>query len=157
MTLRCWKKAMGQPVHQTCYLLNKRWTTYRKKWMTRNKAAASLSRAYIQEANFDSFNKIYKMIGGYDVEAQVRARERDRVVARSVLTKISKEERNEKRRLKHIKERVSKTKSDAFPELMRFMMQNEVRRREKAELAKSKAKGRATSKAYSCKCGTLGS
>jgi hypothetical protein len=106
------------------------------------------------EENFNRLSRIYKMIGGYDVEAQLRNREQERHRARKVLQSVNRDKKNEKRRLKRIKERVSNIKSDALPELMHFMIQIEVKRREKAELAKSKAQGRATSKASSSKCAT---
>jgi hypothetical protein len=100
--------------------------------------------AEIIEEKFNQFSKMYKMIGGYDVEAQLVMRERDRQQARKVLQKISKDKRNEKRRLKRIKERVNKIKDDALPELMHFMMQNEVKRRDKAAIAKIMAKSKAS-------------
>jgi hypothetical protein len=107
--------------------------------------------AEIIEEKFNQFSKMYKMIGGYDVEAQLVMRERERLQARKVLQKISKDKRNEKRRLNRIKERVNKIKNDALPELMHFMMQNEVRRRDKAAIAKCVAKSQSASKASSSK------
>ncbi len=58
------------------------------------------------EDSFLKISKIYKMIGGYDVEAQLQMREGQRLEARKVLQKISKDKRNEKKRLNRIKERV---------------------------------------------------
>ncbi len=58
------------------------------------------------EESFHKFSKIYKMIGGYDVEAQLQMREGQRPEARKALQKISKGKRNEKKRLGRIKERV---------------------------------------------------
>ena len=107
--------------------------------------------AEIIEEKFNQFSKMYKMIGGYDVEAQLVMREQERQHARKVLQQISKDKRNEKRRLKRIKERVNKIKNDALPELMHFMMHNEVKRRDKAALAKCVAKRKPTSKASSSK------
>ncbi len=108
--------------------------------------------AEIIEEKFNQFSKMYKMIGGYDVEAQLVMRERERQHARKVLQKISKDKRNEKRRLSRIKERVNKIKNDALPELMHFMMQNELKRRDKEAVAKIMAKRKATSK-QSCSKG----
>jgi hypothetical protein len=107
--------------------------------------------AEIIEEKFNQFSKMYKMIGGYDVEAQLVMRERERLQARKVLQKISKDKRNEKRRLNRIKERVNKIKNDALPELMHFMMQSEVKRRGKAAIAKCVAKSQSASKASSSK------
>ncbi len=103
------------------------------------------------EECFNKFSKIYKAIGGYDVEAQLVMRERERLQARKVLQKISKDKRNEKRRLNRIKERVNKIKNDALPELMHFMMQNEVKRRGKAAIATCVAKSQSASKPSSSK------
>jgi hypothetical protein len=113
----------------------------------------ALTGADVVEESFNKFSKIYKMIGGYDVEAQLQMRERERLHARKVLQKISKDKKNEKRRLNRIKERVNKIKNDALPELMHFMMQNEVRRRGKAAIAKCKATSQSSSKASSSKSG----
>ena len=107
--------------------------------------------AQIIEEQINQFSKMYQMIGGYDVEAQLVMRERERLQARKVLQKISKDKRNEKRRLNRIKERVNKIKNDALPELMHFMMQNEVKRRDKAAIAKCVAKSQSASKASSSK------
>jgi hypothetical protein len=49
--------------------------------------------AEIIEEQFNQFSKMYKMIGGYDVEAQLVSRERERQHARKVLQKISKDKR----------------------------------------------------------------
>jgi hypothetical protein len=108
--------------------------------------------AEISEEKLNQLNTMYKMIGGYDVEAQLVKREQERQHARKLLQQISKDKRNEKRRLKRIKERVNKIKNDALPELMHFMMHNEVKRRDKAALAKCVAKRKPTSKA-SCSKG----
>ncbi len=107
--------------------------------------------AEIIEQKFNQFSQMYKLIGGYDVEAKLVMRERERQHARKALQKISKDKKNEKRRLNRIKERVNKIKNDALPELMHFMMQNEVKRRDKAAIAKCVAKSQATSKASSSK------
>ena len=53
--------------------------------------------------------------------------------------------------MNRIKEKGSKLKNDALPELMHFMMQSEVKRRDKAAIAKCVAKSQATSKASSSK------
>ncbi len=66
---------------------------------------------------------------------------------------ISKDKKNEKRRSNRNKERMNEIRNDALPELMHFMTQNEVKRRDKAAIAKCKAKSHATSKASSSKCG----
>ena len=65
----------------------------------------------VVEESFHKLSKIYKMIGGYDVEAQLQIRESERLHARKVLQHISKDKKNEKRRLNRIKERVSKVKN----------------------------------------------
>ncbi len=51
------------------------------------------------EENFNRFIRIYKMIGGYDVEVQLRNRKQERQRARKALQSINRDRKNEKRRL----------------------------------------------------------
>jgi hypothetical protein len=142
----------AQVADDVARVLKKNKSFQRKRWMRLSKSLPANTGAETSKEKLYQLNTMYKMIGGYDEEALLVKREQERQDARKHMRQIWKDKRNEQQRLRRIKERVNKIVNDALPELMQFVMHNEVQRRDKAALAKCVAKRQLTSKA-SCSKG----